>query len=61
MLNEIKKGYVVVEAPEGAAVAVIPNNNEVIIRDGTKYHFFKDVYYRPYYFKNEYLYVVTKF
>ncbi len=49
-----------IEAPEGAAVAKIPEKSEVKFRDGTKYHVFRNVYYRPYYFKNEYVYIVTK-
>jgi len=60
LFDKEKEGYVVVEAPEGAAVALIPEESEVIFKDGTKYHVFQNVYYRPYFFKNEYVYVVTK-
>jgi len=58
--NSAKGGYEVVAAPEDAAVSSLPEESTVKVVNGIKYHVFLDVYYRPYFFKNEYIYVVTK-
>lgn len=55
-----KNAYVVVPAPEGAMVSTIPDESKVKMVNGVKYHVYLDVYYRPHFYRNDYVYVVSK-
>lgn len=52
--------YMVVAPPVGAVVTYLPATQEVRYYEGTKYHFFSNVYYRPIYRGSDLVYQVVR-
>lgn len=56
-----RKHYIIVKAPHGAAVAVLPRGHKVQRVKGVTYHVYRGVRYKPTKRKGKTVYVVAKF
>ncbi|MGI9628173.1 MAG: DUF6515 family protein [Longimicrobiales bacterium] len=56
-----RKHYIIVKAPHGAAVAVLPRGHKVQRVKGVKYHIYRGVRYKPTKRNGKTVYVVAKF